>query len=46
MTFEVETAYRQRADALELHFSTTQTCTRVDGTWRYLAGQTAPIDLG
>jgi ketosteroid isomerase-like protein len=30
----------------ELHFSTTQTYVRVDGAWLYLAGQTAPIDLG
>jgi hypothetical protein len=30
----------------ELHFATTQTYVRVDGTWRYLAGQTSPIDLG
>jgi hypothetical protein len=29
-----------------LTFTTTQTYTRVDGQWRYLAGQTAPIDLG
>ena len=30
----------------ELHFATTQTYLRVDGEWRYLAGQTSPVDLG
>ena len=30
----------------ELHFATTQTYARVDGTWRYLAGQTSAMDLG
>lgn len=29
----------------ELHFATTQTYVRVDGEWKYLAGQTAPIEL-
>ena len=30
----------------ELHFATTQAYVRVDGVWKYLAGQTSPIDLG
>jgi hypothetical protein len=30
----------------ELHFATTQTYVNVDGEWKYLAGQTSPIDLG
>lgn len=29
----------------ELHFASTQTYVRVDGVWRYLAGQTSPADL-